>query len=67
MDNEDEIVQFIEKIHNRAHRSYAEKLRQVKFDIWFKNMKKRFREKAINCQICNENKYERRPSKQPMG
>lgn len=48
LNNEVEIVMLIEKTHNRARRSYVENLEQVKFEYWFKNMKKRFKEKVIN-------------------
>lgn len=65
--DENEIAQIIEETHNRAHRSYTENVERVKFEIWFNNMKKKFKEKVLNCQICKENKYERRPTKQLLG
>lgn len=67
IDNVDEQLEIIDKIHKRAHRNPTNNYLEAKRDFFWPKMKKDFMEKLKNCEICKLEKYERKPTQQCVG
>lgn len=63
--DEIELLEYIENEHARNnHRGINENFNQLKNKIYHPNLKDRITKFINNCEICNKEKYDRRPIKQ---
>lgn len=58
---------IVEQTHTRAHRSYKENYKQVFKQYYWPKMINSFKEYIRHCSICNKSKYDRKPTKLPIG
>lgn len=63
---EDEQWNIIRKTHQRAHRGLEENYQQIFRQFYFPKTKQKLRDFIVNCQLCNESKYDRCPIKFPF-
>lgn len=63
---EDEQWNVIRQEHYRAHRGAEENKLQLLRKFYFPKLSQKLKDFVTNCQICNENKYDRRPIKYPI-
>lgn len=63
LQDEEDQDNLIEEIHNRAHRGIEDNLREITRKFFFPRMKAKVTTFVNVCDICLENKYERRPYK----
>lgn len=54
---------LIEETHKTAHRGIKENQAEIIRKFYFPNMKAKIRKYIILCEICNQQKYERKPYK----
>lgn len=59
--SEEEQDVMIEQTHELAHRGIRENYDEIVRRYYFPNMKRKIRRFVILCDICNRNKYERKP------
>ena len=64
--NEDHQWRLIEVTHRRAHRCAEENKQQILRRAYFPKLNQKLRDFISKCQLCNENKYDRKPIKFPM-
>uniref|UniRef100_A0AB38Z1K8 RNA-directed DNA polymerase n=1 Tax=Biju errantivirus TaxID=3078397 RepID=A0AB38Z1K8_9VIRU len=55
--------QIIQDTHNRAHRGADENIQQIFRRYYFPKFRTKTKEFVTKCQLCNETKYDRTPSK----
>lgn len=65
--SEDEKMSIITNIHNRAHRHAKNNCADAEKNYFWPTMKKDFTKFVKMCEICNTQKYERRPTHQIIG
>lgn len=65
--DKNEQLQIVIDIHNRAHRNPNNNYNEATKEYFWPELKRDFSKKAKMCEICNTEKYERRPAKQPFG
>lgn len=62
-----EQLRILTEIHKRAHRNAKNNFIETQRTYFWPTMKKDFKNYVKTCEICNTQKYERVPAKQPMG
>lgn len=65
--NKEDQLNIITDTHKRAHRGTLENYNQIKTIYYWPNMKKQISSYTNTCVVCNENKYDRKPIKFPIG
>lgn len=55
------------RTHRRAHRNYKNNAQEISLTHYWPNIRDMCKKECIDCNICLQNKYERRPNKQPIG
>lgn len=66
VEDEDEQWNVIRQTHHRAHRALEENKQQLFRKFYFPKASQKIRDFIVNCQVCNENKYDRNPIKFPL-
>jgi serine/threonine-protein phosphatase PP1 catalytic subunit len=65
--NVEEIEELIAYTHKRAHRGWKENMTQLLKTHYFEEMTKKFKQYALNCNICHACKYNRHPRLELIG
>lgn len=61
---EEEVLEIVEKVHTEGnHRGVLENYEQMKLKYFYPNLKKTINRFVNKCDVCNENKYARKPLK----
>lgn len=63
----DKQKEIIINTHRRAHRNYINNAEEILLSYYWPRVREMCKKECIDCNICLQNKYERRPNKQPIG